>query len=925
MNITYNQKAFKRVFLILMISFKVMISTSQDTLSLNSLIIQYKISQTDTNVKDRLNNIASLLNQFQSEFAYNCWSDLIAFSEKNKSKYCVGYCYYYRGRKYISEGEYYKGKVDYTRCREVFKLINNKKGMADSYNALGILNDNLDNYTESLENYFEGAKLFNELKDKEAEGMIYLNMGGMLIHQINDKSSKTDTLNMTINYLQKSISILDSLNSFKLLHAYINLGEVFYKVKSYDSALCYLEKSYQVSKTGGFPVDRFQAVFHYSDFLLSQFGVERAEPFINEAIQIAGTNGTFNNLPIDDKQNFSLLLSDFYAKQKNYPAAYKYRSESDKYQAESKKEQSKLDISKMEFEKSQRRNEVERTKRMWTTIIALATFLASVLIIFAFYRSYKHKKEANRLLTEMDELKNRLYSNITHELRTPLTLILGPLEQMLSSETEKTPSRKQVKMMRKNANSLLNLVNQMLDLTKIDAKNMKLELVEEDINKFLKTRFAAFASLAEQKSITYQFSLLNEKNIRIFDSSKLEKIINNLVSNAVKFTEKNGKISCFANFNRPNMLELIVQDDGKGIPKDELHRIFDRFHQVKTTDELITPGTGIGLSLTKELVELLHGKITVESEEGRGSKFVVTLPLGTAHLNTDEYQMIQNLNPKNHEKLEFSESLESSEDGEILRESNNGKDSLPHVLIVEDHTDIREFIAENLKDGFFIEQAANGLTGLELAIKFIPDLVITDIVMPKMDGIELCEKLKTDEKTSHIPVVLLTGKSGIDDRLKGLETGADAYLTKPFNIRELRLQVTKLIEQRQKLRERFTRDLRLEPKDIAVTSADEKFINRAMEIIEKNMDNSEFEVRQFQDEMFMSRMQLFRKIKALTNQTPGDFIRTIRLKRAASLIKQNFGNIAQITYEVGFNNPSYFAKCFKDLYGELPSDYMKRP
>ncbi|HSO88477.1 MAG TPA: response regulator, partial [Draconibacterium sp.] len=255
--------------------------------------------------------------------------------------------------------------------------------------------------------------------------------------------------------------------------------------------------------------------------------------------------------------------------------------------------------------------------------------------------------------------------------------------------------------------------------------------------------------------------------------------------------------------------------------------------------------------------------------------------------------------------------------------SDAGDEKLPHVLIVEDHVDIREFIAENLKDTFFIEQAENGKTGLDQAIKFIPDLVITDIVMPEMDGIDLCRSLKTDEKTSHIPVVILTGKTGIDDRLNGLETGADAYLTKPFNIKELRLQVTKLIEQLQKLRERFTRDLRLEPKDIAVTSADEKFITRAMEIIEKNIGNSEFEVRQFEEEMFMSRMQLFRKIKALTNQTPGDFIRTIRLKRAASLIKQKFGNIAQITYEVGFNNPSYFAKCFKDLYGVLPSDYIK--
>jgi YesN/AraC family two-component response regulator len=273
-----------------------------------------------------------------------------------------------------------------------------------------------------------------------------------------------------------------------------------------------------------------------------------------------------------------------------------------------------------------------------------------------------------------------------------------------------------------------------------------------------------------------------------------------------------------------------------------------------------------------------------------------------------------------HEQPGITESPESGNECEIAQES---KDKFPHVLIIEDHGDIREFIGENLKDCFYVEQADNGKSGLESALKNIPDLVITDIVMPEMDGIELCQIIKTDERTSHIPVVILTGKSGIDDRLKGLDTGADAYLTKPFNIKELRLQVSKLIEQRQKLRERFTRDLRLEPRDIAVTSADEKFINRAMEIIEKNIGNSEFEVRQFEEEMFMSRMQLFRKIKALTNQTPGDFIRTIRLKRAASLIKQNFGNIAQITYEVGFNNPSYFAKCFKDLYGELPSDYMK--
>ena len=915
------------VILIILFIPSLQVNLFENPPELDSLISLYEFSETDSLAKDQLIKIELLLNNYDQEFALKRLTYLIEYSEKNKSKYLTGYCYYQRGKRFNSGGEYFKSLADYLKCKEIFESVGNKNGTAMVYNALGILYNNLGIFKLSFENYLASAELFNELNDKSRQGMIYLNLGGMLTDQ--------DSFKLAKQYLSKSVSILDSLNDFNRLHAFINIAEVFYNTENYDSALFYFEKSYQISELLGDEVDKFQTVYHYGEFLFLIEGIKSAEPYLLEALEILKSQNTFNSLPIEDREGFLKLASDFYAKNGNFELAYRYLGESNIYQVESKREKSNQELSRLEFknreeltrlelENSKNRSKIEYNRRMWTMYISIAGLLGSLLLFFAFYRSYKHKQEANRLLTEMDELKNRLYSNITHELRTPLTLILGPLEQMLSSETEKVPSRKQVKMMRKNANSLLNLVNQMLDLNKIDAKSMKLELVGEDINKFLRTRFAAFASLAEQKSITYQFSLLNEKNIRIFDSSKLEKIINNLVSNAVKFTGKNGKISCFTTFSKPDTLELIVEDDGKGIPKDELNKIFNRFHQVKTSDETINIGTGIGLSLTKELVELMHGKITVESEVGKGSKFTVILPLGTSHLNYDEFQMVQNLNLsvlENHKNTETDDiAADSHTDANQINVNNN----LPHILIVEDHADIREFIAENLQDSFYVEQAENGKSGLEIAVKTIPDLVITDIVMPEMDGTELCIKLKTDEKTSHIPVVMLTGKSGIDDRLKGLETGADAYLTKPFNIKELRLQAVKLIEQRKKLRERFTRELHLEPRDIAVTSADEKFIIRAMEIIEKNIDNSEFEVRQFEEEMFMSRMQLFRKIKALTNQTPGDFIRTIRLKRAASLIKQNFGNIAQITYEVGFNNPSYFAKCFKDLYGVLPSEYMKK-
>jgi len=860
---------------------------------------------------DSLNNLSFDTRDLDTE---NARKTALNTLEKAQSiEYTKGIADAYRNLGITSrlEGEYLESFNYYQLGIQAYEELNDDEGSVRTYNNLGILFKELGDYDRALE-YYEKIINSKYIKtDSTLLGKVNINIANIEQERNNYKKA--------IDLYNTSLTIFSNLNDTSNIFAiYLNLGESNRKLGDLKKAKEYFRKCEKLAKIMNNQVLLMHTYNYTGELLLYDNHINEAYPYLENAYKIATELNRPQNI-ID----IANLLRIYFERTNDFEKAVSFQKI--KENAETLLDKPEINRKLFNYilneQKSLSDLKIENSKRL--TYLSIAGFLGSVLLFFAFYRSYKHKKEANRLLTEMDELKNRLYSNITHELRTPLTLILGPLEQMLSSETDKAPSHKQVKMMRKNANSLLNLVNQMLDLTKIDAKSMKLELVEEDINKFLRTRFAAFASLADQKSITYQFSLLNEKNIRIFDSSKLEKIINNLVSNALKFTEKNGKINCFANFNQPNVLELIVEDDGKGIPKDELHSIFDRFHQVKPTDEMINLGTGIGLSLTKELVELMHGHITVESEVGRGSKFIINLPLGTVHLNTDEYQMIQILNSKSHEKSEITEPLDSSEDVETVQESNNGKESLPHVLIVEDHADVRGFIAENLKDSFFLEMAENGKKGLDIAIKHIPDLVITDIVMPEMDGIELCNNLKNDQRTSHIPVVMLTGKSGIDDRLKGLETGADAYLTKPFNIKELRLQVTKLIEQRQKLRERFTRDLRLEPKDIAVTSADEKFINRAMEIIEKNIGNSDFEVRQFEDEMFMSRMQLFRKIKALTNQTPGDFIRTIRLKRAASLIKQNFGNIAQITYEVGFNNPSYFAKCFKDLYGVLPSDYIK--
>jgi len=585
-----------------------------------------------------------------------------------------------------------------------------------------------------------------------------------------------------------------------------------------------------------------------------------------------------------------------------------------------------------EFEKKLQEKELQKQKLIRN--FSLFAFLLMIFLATALYRNFRIKKKTNQLLSEIDELKSRMFSNISHEFRTPLTLILGPLEEMIEEGESNRPSAKTLKMMQRNAGRLLTLVNQMLDLSKMDAGKLKLELVENDLVQALRTMILSFSSLAEQKHIHFEYVIPEHPCITWFDPDKLEKIVNNLLSNAFKFTPGNGIVKVVAALSSETkktillpftcenpVLELSVEDTGKGISKDHLDKIFDRFHQLEGALEIEQIGTGIGLALTKELLNLMHGKVTVESTPGKGSKFRVHVPLGKNHLKENEFILIAAEYVADTRKKIIQEELLSVpvEEADLY---TGEKEHLPLVLIVDDHPDIRTHVKQNLKD-FRVLEAGDGIAGLNISTEHIPDLIVTDLMMPNMDGVEFCKKLKTDERTSHIPVIMLTAKASVENRIEGLETGADDYITKPFNMRELIIRINNLIEQRRKLRERFSKEVTLQPKDIAITSADEKFLNRTIEIIENNMGDGDFDVASLREEVGLSHMQLFRKLKALTDQAPGDFIRTIRLKRAAQLMQKKFGNIAEITYEVGFNNLSYFAKCFRDMFGMSPSEYMK--
>jgi DNA-binding response OmpR family regulator/two-component sensor histidine kinase len=489
-------------------------------------------------------------------------------------------------------------------------------------------------------------------------------------------------------------------------------------------------------------------------------------------------------------------------------------------------------------------------------------------------------------------------------------------------------------MMQRNAKRMLDLVNQMLDLSKMDAGKLKIELIQSDLIQVLRTMILSFSSLAEQKHIKFKYEMPDQSLMIYYDPDKLEKIINNLLSNAFKFTPEHGTVSVHVTISyesratiRPpfnceiTVLDLIIEDTGKGIPEDQLDKIFDRFQQVEGTSEIDRIGTGIGLALVKELVELMHGKISAESALGKGTKFHVHLPLGKDHLRENEY-ILKKADEITDEKKKVTMQGQISEPDSEQQEYAGGKEDKPIVLVVDDHPDIRSHIHQYLKE-FRVLEASDGVEGLEISIENIPDLIITDLMMPNMDGVEFCKKLKTDERTSHIPVIMLTAKASVENRIEGLETGADDYITKPFNMKELFTRINNLIDQRRKLRERFSREVTLQPKEIAVTSADERFLNRIIEIIENKMGDDNFDVAALQKEIGLSHMQMFRKLKALTDQAPGDFIRTIRLKRSASLLEQKFGNVAEVAYEVGFNNLSYFAKCFKGMFGQSPSEYIK--
>ena len=547
-------------------------------------------------------------------------------------------------------------------------------------------------------------------------------------------------------------------------------------------------------------------------------------------------------------------------------------------------------------------------------------------------------------LQELDDLKTRLYTNITHEFRTPLTVISGMADQI--GESPKRWLVEGVQMIKRNANHLLRLVNQLLDLRKLEAGKMSLHLVQGDVLAYLKYLVESFHSHADAKNIDLHFKTVLPELVMDYDPDKLQQIVSNLLSNALKFTPSGGAVvvtleESSRQIKRPlpheiagrpsSYLMLAVKDTGLGISPEKQSYIFDLFYQADDSHTRPSEGTGIGLALTKELVKLFGGEISVTSEPGKGAEFVVALPVWKTAAKARGKHPVD-LVPAPPSEITSYVQLENQEVLEPLATSGNHSNSSSHhplILIMEDNPDVVQYLYACLASDFQLLKARNGREGIAKAIESVPDLIISDVMMPEKDGFEVCETLKNDERTSHIPIILLTAKADVESRLEGLKRGADAYLAKPFNKNELLIRVQKLLELRQKLQQHYLSrtsgqaGLTAMAQQSDEAGKEDVFVQKVKSIIEKHLSDSHFSTVELSHAVAMSRSQLHRKLTALTGLSPNPFIRLLRLEKAREMLADTDMAIAGIAYSTGFNDPDYFARIFSKAYGFTPSDFRE--
>ncbi len=884
------------------------------------------------------------------------------------------------GLVYRFYGDPMKSLEYYDQAKVIATEHNLQDDLAFLYNTYAIFYHERDNYDKAADFYFRAIEIAEKNNLRSLRGSCLNNLGMLHVRQ--------GEFDVALEYFEQAVGIYEELDQLiDLSTTFSNMGLVYRGLKLYDKAIFHLDKALEIQKKNNSKNQIAITYNGYGEVYQAQQKYDVALEYYQKALaireEIDNTSGKIYQLnAIADiyllKKNYhkaivhgqgalalskevkSLVnakdaagtLAQSYFGLKDFLKAYEYLELHKKYNDSIYNEQKSEQISnlRLTYETDKKEQEIKllsQTKEMQQaeisqqkqlTIIAVGVFLLLGVLGFVIFRYYRLNQQKRQLqltsdlekeqleaerLQELDRAKSRFFANIAHEFRTPLTLISGPSEQILN-RTKETKTKENVGLIKKNADRLLQLINQLLDLSKLESGMIKLNTTPTDLINFVKVCTESFESLADENDIAIRFNSKLKRLESTIDPEKFSIVLNNLMVNAIKFTPPFGKITVdlheIVNDENSKQIRISVKDSGIGIGEDQLPYIFDRFYQVDDSLTRKTQGTGIGLALTKELVELHEGTISVLSTPGAGTQFDILLPI-TQHKNV----IVQPGSELQKESLK-TEPGDSWEDRQILEQQNdlsgatkpNRRDELKEqvVLVVEDNPDVRKFIVDSVGNSYQTIEAENGRIGLEVATEQVPDLIISDVMMPEMDGFEFCKKSKQDNRTSHIPVILLTAKAGVDNKIEGLETGADDYLAKPFNTRELLTRIKNLISIRQQLQLKYaeTRDVEVLP------NKENQFITRLKEIIAQHLDEEQFSMDDLGKEMGMSRTQIHRKLKALTNKSTSHFIRVFRLEKAMSLLKNEDYNISEVAYMVGFSTPAYFSTCFTEQYGYAPSE-----
>lgn len=732
-------------------------------------------------------------------------------------------------------------------------------------------------------------------------------------------AQRKETEKAIYNYQKALSNTMSNDNHLRKSRIYNGLANLYNRENLKDSALYYyIKELVAINKTKD-TLEKAISNYKIAEFYNNNKQPEMALKHLNTS-QVLMESAYF--VREDHKYDIQDILASVHFNLGNYKRAYEASEKARYHLKVIETEFNKKNISELETKYQTNKKEQEITllaseneviaqkQKSQRNIFIGGITLTTIAGVFLFFL-YQNRKKTNTKLRELDRAKSNFFTNISHEFRTPLTLINAPIEAILEDNQIDEEQKQQFAIAKRNSDRLLALVNQILDLSKIDAGELRLHIQKGKVTQLISTLSESFSYQAKQKHIQFRIDIKDKNETTFYDKDAIEKIVVNLLSNAVKYTPTDGEISCKAKLNN-NKLLIEIKNSGKGLSKDDTVNIFHRFYQTNEKNN----GTGIGLALVKELVELHKGTIEVNSQPNTWTTFKITLPVDKNTFKNETFVETSNL------KTEVIVPHTSVSQLQTANKFNNNDQ--PILLLVEDNADLRALLQQTFRKTYNILMAENGKEGVDLAIEHIPDIIISDVMMPIKDGVELTQHLKNDERTSHIPIILLTAKAGDENKLLGIEVGADDYITKPFNSKLLITKVAKLIENRRLLQQRYSQELILLPKDIAITNLDEQFLEKVQTILDKNLIESSFNVTDFSKAAGMSRMQLHRKLKALTGLTASEFIRSQRIKLAAQLLKSSDINISQVGYSVGFNDHSYFTKCFKEVYHCTPTAYSKR-